>query len=51
MERSFRLAGPGRGFVLSSTSSVMPEVPHANIEALFEYGREFGLEYLGSHQG
>ena len=48
VERSFRLAGPGRGFVLSSTSSVMPEVPHANIDALFEYGREFGTEFLSA---
>ena len=46
VERSFTLAGKGRGFVLSSTSSVMPEVPHANIEALFQYGREFGSEFL-----
>lgn len=46
VERSFRLAGKGRGFVLSSTSSVMPEVPHANIDALFQYGREFGAQFL-----
>ena len=48
VERSFRLAGPGRGFVLSSTSSVMPEVPHANIDALFQHGRAFGTEFLSS---
>jgi hypothetical protein len=46
VERSFRLAGRGRGFVLSSTSSVMPEVPHENIDALFQHGREFGDEFL-----
>lgn len=46
VERSFRLAGKGRGFVLSSTSSVMPEVPHENIDALFKYGREFGTKFL-----
>jgi len=46
VERSFRLAGKGRGFVLSSTSSVMPEVPHENIDALFDYGREFGTKFL-----
>ncbi|MFH1571578.1 MAG: hypothetical protein ABIL09_26545, partial [Gemmatimonadota bacterium] len=46
VERSFTLAGPGRGFVLSSTSSVMPEVPHANIDALFTHGRTFGAEFL-----
>ncbi len=47
VERSFRLAGPGRGFVLSSTSSVMPEVPHANIDAMFQHGHKFGREFLG----
>jgi hypothetical protein len=46
VERSFRLAGKGRGFVLSSTSSVMPEVPHENIDALFQHGRKFGAEFL-----
>jgi len=46
VERSFQLAGRGRGFVLSSTSSIMPEVPHGNIDALFEHGRAFGREFL-----
>lgn len=46
VERSFVLAGKGRGFVLSSTSSVMPEVPHENIDVLFEHGKRFGREYL-----
>ena len=46
VERSFTLAGPGRGFVLSSTSSVMPEAPHENIEAFFDHGRTFGREFL-----
>lgn len=46
VERSFTAAGKGRGFVLSSTSSVMPEVPHENIDALFEHGRRFGHEFL-----
>lgn len=46
VERSFTLAGKKRGFVLSSTSSVMPEVPHENIDALFNHGRKFGMEYL-----
>ena len=48
VERSFTLAGKDRGFVLSSTSSVMPEVPHENIDALFEYGRRFGREFLST---
>ena len=47
VRRSFEVAGPRRGFVLSSTSSVMPEVPHGNIDAFFDYGREFGREFLG----
>ena len=46
VERSFILAGKNRGFVLSSTSSVMPEVPHENIDAFFAYGRKFGKEFL-----
>ncbi|MCK5803870.1 MAG: hypothetical protein KAI66_13600 [Lentisphaeria bacterium] len=46
VERSFTLAGKGRGFVLSSTSSIMPEVPHENIDMLFKHGREFGTEFL-----
>lgn len=47
VERSFEVSGPGRGHVLSSTSSVMPEVPFENIDALFEHGRAFGTEFLG----
>ena len=46
VERSFTLAGKHRGFVLSSTSSVMPEAPHENIDAFFTHGREFGREFL-----
>ncbi|MBT6146184.1 MAG: hypothetical protein HOH74_12180 [Gemmatimonadetes bacterium] len=46
VERSYTLAGRGRGFVLSSTSSVMPEVPHENIDMLFHHGRAFGAEFL-----
>jgi hypothetical protein len=48
VERSFTLAGRGRGFVLSSTSSVMPEVPHENIDMLFGHGRDFGRRHLCS---
>jgi hypothetical protein len=46
VERSFTLAGKERGFVLSSTSSIMPEVPHENIDMLFTHGRTFGEEFL-----
>ena len=46
VRRSFTLAGPGRGFALASTSSIMPEVPDENIDALYRYGTEFGRQYL-----
>ena len=46
VRRSFDLAGPGRGFGLASTSSIMPEVLDENIEALYLYGREYGREFL-----
>ncbi|RKX35684.1 MAG: hypothetical protein DRP71_02760 [Verrucomicrobia bacterium] len=46
VERSFTLAGKGRGFVLSSTSSIMPEVRHENIDMLFTHGKAFGTEFL-----
>ena len=47
MRRSFTLAGRGRGFALASTSSIMPEVPDENIDAFYQYGKEFGRQYLG----
>lgn len=47
VERSFTLAGPGRGHVMSSTSSTLPETPLENIEAMFQHTREFGREFLG----
>ncbi len=47
VERSFTLAGPGRGHVLSSTSSTLPETPLENIDAMFQHTREFGREFLG----
>ena len=47
VERSFCAAGRGRGHVLSSTSSVMPEVPLENIDAFLEYGFAFGRDFLG----
>jgi hypothetical protein len=46
VRRSFTLAGPGRGFALASTSSIMPDVPDENIETLYRYGAEFGRRYL-----
>ena len=47
VERSFTLAGPGRGHILAPTSSIMPEVPDENIEAFFDHGQKFGREFLG----
>jgi hypothetical protein len=47
VERSFTLAGPGRGHVLSSTSSIMPEAPLENVAALFDHAGRFGREFLG----
>jgi len=46
VRRSFTLAGPGRGFGLASTSSIMPEVPDENIDTFYGYGKEFGRRYL-----
>ena len=46
VRRSYDLAGPGRGFGLASTSSIMPEVADENIEALYLYGREYGRQLL-----
>jgi hypothetical protein len=46
VRRSFMLAGPGRGFGLASSSSIMPEVPDENIDALYGYGKTFGRRYL-----
>jgi hypothetical protein len=46
VRRSFDLAGPGRGFGLAATSSIMPEVPDANIDAFFNYGRDYGRRFL-----
>ena len=47
VERSFEAAGLGRGHVLSSTSSILPETPMENIDALFEHAHQFGREFLG----
>ena len=51
VRRSFTLAGPGRGFALASTSSIMPEVPDENIDVLFHYGAEFGRQFLSGGAG
>lgn len=51
VRRSFDLAGPGRGFALAATSSIMPEVPDENIDALFFYGKEYGRRFLSDGSG
>jgi hypothetical protein len=49
IRRSYQLAGPGRGFCLAPTSSIMPEVSDDNIELFFSYGKTFGQEYLAEN--
>ena len=46
VERCFRVAAPGGGFALASTSSILPETPLQNILALYEHGQNFGREFL-----
>lgn len=48
VEECFRIAAPGGGFCLASTSSILPEAPLENIVALFEHGKKFGREFLKS---
>ncbi|MEK7475340.1 MAG: uroporphyrinogen decarboxylase family protein [Candidatus Coatesbacteria bacterium] len=47
VERCFRVAAPGGGFALASTSSILPETPLDNIRALYDHGLRFGREFLG----
>lgn len=47
VERCFRVAAPGGGFALASTSSILPETPYENVIALYEHGLQFGREFLG----
>lgn len=48
VERCFKIAGPGGGFGLASTSSILPETPLPNILAMYEHGLKFGKEFLGT---
>ena len=48
VERCFHTAAPGGGFGLASTSSILPEVPIANILAIYEHGLKFGREFLSA---
>ncbi|NLO07092.1 MAG: hypothetical protein GX131_14800 [candidate division WS1 bacterium] len=47
VERSYTVAGRGRGHVLSATSSILPETPMENIDALFDHAHRFGRDFLG----
>ena len=46
IERCYRVAGPGGGFCLASSSSVLPETPMENITTFLEHGAEFGRRFL-----
>ena len=46
VERCFKVAVPGGGFGLASTSSILPETPLENIIAMFEHGQNFGRSFL-----
>jgi len=46
VERCFKVAAPGGGFGLASTSSILPETPLENIITMFQYGQDFGREFL-----
>ena len=46
VERCFKVAAPGGGFGLASTSSILPETPLENIIAMFEHGQNFGRSFL-----
>ena len=47
VERCFRVAAPGGGFAIASTSSILPETPLENIVAMYEHSRSFGRSILG----
>jgi GNAT superfamily N-acetyltransferase len=49
VERCFRVAAPGGGFALASTSSILPETPLENILAIYEHGQNFGRKFLASN--
>lgn len=46
VERSFDVAGPGGGFCLAPTSSILPETPLENIAAFYEHGIAYGRRFL-----
>jgi mycothiol synthase len=46
VERCFKVAAPGGGFGLASTSSILPETPLDNIITMFQHGQNFGRQFL-----
>ena len=48
VERCFKIAASGGGFVLAPSSSILPEVPYENIIAMYDHGLKFGREFLSS---
>jgi hypothetical protein len=46
IERCYRVLGPGGGFCLAPSSSVLPETPLENILCFMEYGRQYGQRWL-----
>lgn len=46
VERCYRVMGPGGGFCLAPSSSVLPETPLENIVTFMEYGKEYGRRWL-----
>ena len=50
VERCFRVAAPGGGFVLAHSSSILPDVPLENVLAFYRHGGDFGRRFLREHQ-
>ena len=49
VERCFKVAAPGGGFGLASSSSILPETPFDNIMTIYDHGQSFGREFLGTN--
>ncbi|MEI6513921.1 MAG: GNAT family N-acetyltransferase [bacterium] len=47
VERCFKVAAPGGGFALASSSSILPETPVGNIFAMYDHAERFGKTFLG----
>ena len=49
VQRRLREMGAGGGYILAAVHNLQPEVPPANIVALFEAGRRYGRYPLAAH--